>query len=655
MRSGSALATFWAAALFATGSAVAQSATAPSLGSAASFVLLGSSSVTNTGSTRITGNVGVSPGNVVTGFSSATFTLGDIRRDDALARSARRDSDAAGDALLGQQCTVLEEKDLSHPIRAGVYCAPDMRLSGPLILDAHDDRDAVWIFRIAGTLTTANDASVLVVGNGYNGNVFWSTGGEAALGARTTFVGNLFARTNVTLGDGASISGRVFARTGSVTLHGNHVSLCCAPLSLAPATLPDGVLGTPYRQLVAASGGTAPYTFAISSGSPPFGLTLAPDGTLQGTPARIGKFAFTVTATDALGCSSTIAYCIRVDCGARTTLPSATVDVNYTFPLTFGGVPPFTDCSLSAGMLPPGLKPDNCIIAGTPTTAGSFDFVVDGTDALGARRSLCLTIEAIQCPIGLLPPAPPGGIACTFYTHTFRATGGTAPYLFTAPAAALPLGWSLDMTTGVLSGTTKSAGTYIVPLTVTDALSRSCIRTVTISVICPPPNGAPVILPPGIVGKPYNETIPPIACDGPVPISVISGEVPPGLTVVRNGVVSGTPTKRGSYHFVIAARISDTCTTTREVTIVVDCPELLLSDLPPMVQGVSYDQMITVTEALGGISSPRLNCRPVWSLTAGFTARPRHQDRMSSRLPRRTGHRDVLESEHTIQYARRSP
>jgi hypothetical protein len=317
--------------MFAAGSlALAQSA--PPLGSAASFVALGGSAVTNAGTSRITGNVGVSPGDVATGFSSAVFRVGEVRRDDALARQARSDSDRAADTIASQSCTnTLQEAELGGTtLLPGVHCfaSPDVQLHGPLILDAAGNRDAVWIFRIDGTLTAASDASVLIVGNGYDGNVFWSTGGATTLGARAAFIGNVFARTSITLEDGASVSGRLFARAGAVALHANRVSLCCSPFLLAPAGLPDGVLGLPYRQTVTASGGMPPYTFTLSSGSLPAGLSLGSDGTLQGTPARAGSFAFTVTATDVLGCSSSIAYGVRMACAGTNTTPAAIARVS---------------------------------------------------------------------------------------------------------------------------------------------------------------------------------------------------------------------------------------------------------------------------------------------------------------------------------------
>src|SRR5215216_3545866 len=200
MRSGSARVILTlCAALTAGYAALAQ--TPLHFGDAASFVILGNGSVTNSGATQITGNVGVSPGNTVNGLSSSNFLLGEVRRDDALARAARSAGNRIDDELAGTRCNVtLTDAELGGKrLTRGVYCfsSADVALSGTLILDAEGDRDAAWIFRIDGTLTTAPGASVLVVGNGYDGNVFWRTGGTATIGARTSFIGNLFAAGNI--------------------------------------------------------------------------------------------------------------------------------------------------------------------------------------------------------------------------------------------------------------------------------------------------------------------------------------------------------------------------------------------------------------------------------------------------------------------------
>ena len=166
-----------------------------------------------------------------------------------------------------------------------------------LILNAEGHREAVWIFRIGGTLTTASDAAVLVIGNGYDGNVFWSAG-QVTLGEDTRFIGNLFAHSDIALREGASLSGRAFARTGSVTLHANEVSLCCAPLQLAPGTLPDGALGTPYHQVFSAAAACGRYVTISSvrfrSGWSSCAMDAA--GTLAGTPESSARSSSHITA-----------------------------------------------------------------------------------------------------------------------------------------------------------------------------------------------------------------------------------------------------------------------------------------------------------------------------------------------------------------------
>lgn len=288
--------------------------TAPSFGSAASFSILGGSRVANTGATRAIGNVGVSPGNIVSGFPPGVVEVGSIFRDDPLARQARIDSDAVFDDLSAGACHVINTGMPGGTLPEGVYCFPtaDVLLTGTLILDAERNPDAVWIFRIAGSLTTAAGSAVRVAQGGYDGNVFWQIGGALTAGARTTLAGNILARGDITLQDGASLSGRLLTR-GAVTLSANRVSLCCAPITLLPAFLPDGFLGVPYSVTITAAGGLAPYAFAVTSGSLPTELKLTPEGVLTGTPTTVGTFPLTITATDSLGCTGTAIYSVSID------------------------------------------------------------------------------------------------------------------------------------------------------------------------------------------------------------------------------------------------------------------------------------------------------------------------------------------------------
>jgi hypothetical protein len=215
------------------GPSLALAQTAPSLGTAQSFAVMGGSTVTNTGSTVVTGNLGVSPGSAVTGFlPGAGIVNGTIHAADAQALQAQNDVTTAYNALVAQACTTdLTGQDLGGmTLTPGVYCfSTSAQLTGTLTLNALGNGNAVFIFKIGTTLTTASNSLVLVNNGGSACNVFWQIGSSATLGTGTTFVGNIIAAlTSITLNTGATVSGRTFARNGAVTLDTNTInaSLC---------------------------------------------------------------------------------------------------------------------------------------------------------------------------------------------------------------------------------------------------------------------------------------------------------------------------------------------------------------------------------------------------------------------------------------------
>jgi len=178
-------------------------------------------------------------------------------------------------------------------------------------------------------------------------------------------------------------------------------AVTCPVISLAPPTLPSGSVGVAYSQTIMASGGLAPYSFAVTTGAVPSGLTLGPDGLLSGTPDTNGQFDFTVTATDANGCSGALAYSVVV-CGtvavSPVTLPDAQQGAPYSQSLTAtGGVAPYA-FAVTAGALPSGLalSPEG-LVSGTPTAVGTFLFTVTATSAGGCIGSteLSLTVPGV--------------------------------------------------------------------------------------------------------------------------------------------------------------------------------------------------------------------------------------------------------------------
>lgn len=221
-------------------------AQAPSLGAAASFAILGSSTVTCTGATTITGDIGVSPGSAVTGFPAPCTAGGAIHPADAVALQAHHDAALAYAALVADTCdTNLTGQDLGGlTLASGVYCFDSSaELTGTLNLTG----GGPWIFQTGSTLTTASNSSVLVNGNaatqGCAPGVFWAVGSSATLGTGTQFQGIILALISDTVTTSTNVSGGVFALTGAVTLDSNLVNACSGSGSTTPPTSTIKVTG----------------------------------------------------------------------------------------------------------------------------------------------------------------------------------------------------------------------------------------------------------------------------------------------------------------------------------------------------------------------------------------------------------------------------
>lgn len=175
----------------------------------------------------------------------------------------------------------------------------------------------------------------------------------------------------------------------------------CPAITVSPATLPNAEVGMPYSQNISASGGTSPYTFAVTTGSLPSGLTLSSGGLLSGTPDGLGLSNFTVTATASNSCTGQRAFSLNVVCPtlivSPPTLPSGTVNVPYNQSLSAeGGTAPY-DFAVTVGSLPDGLSLTNeGELSGTPTAPGNASFTVTATSAedCAGARAYVLSINA---------------------------------------------------------------------------------------------------------------------------------------------------------------------------------------------------------------------------------------------------------------------
>jgi uncharacterized protein with beta-barrel porin domain len=227
-------------------------AQAPALGSLAGFAILSASGITNTGPTVITGTPGF-PGDIgstsatITGFPPGIVTAPGVIHsiNDAPTIAAQNALTNAYNNLVGRTTTIdLTGHDLGgRTLIPGVYNFSSLaQLTGTVTLNGLGNPNAVFIFNIGSTLTTASASAVALVNGAQGGNVFWRIGSSATLGTTTSFAGDILAQASITLNTGASITcGGAWARTGAVTLDSNFISIC--PLAAGPGPLlgPTGV------------------------------------------------------------------------------------------------------------------------------------------------------------------------------------------------------------------------------------------------------------------------------------------------------------------------------------------------------------------------------------------------------------------------------
>lgn len=237
----------------------AQAATAVSLGTADSFVVLAGTTVTNTGPTTLNGDIGLFPGSAIEDLG--TITLNGTNHDgDTVTQTAKTDLVAAYDAAAGQTPVAVDVELGGLTLPAGAYTSGGaLGLTGTLTLDAAGDPNAVFIFQSASDLITATDSAVALINGAQACNVFWQVTSSATLGVRSAFRGTIMALTSIALDTGATLEGRALARNGAVTMDSNTITR--PECIVAPTPTPTATAtptATPAPQVTAVpTGGVA--------------------------------------------------------------------------------------------------------------------------------------------------------------------------------------------------------------------------------------------------------------------------------------------------------------------------------------------------------------------------------------------------------------
>jgi hypothetical protein len=360
-----------------------------------------------------------------------------------------------------------------------------------------------------------------------------------------------------------------------------------------PPTLPGATVGLAYSDLLQASGGSAPYTWTNTSGLPPAGLSVSANGNLNGMPTVSGSFSFTVQATDSLGrqaselLSITVAPALSITTSA---LPGGTLGAAYSQSLSAtGGTPPYTWSRVN-GDLPGGLTLSAAgSITGTASAAGTFSFTIKVTDSAAVIATKQLSIAVAGGLSITTAAALPNASLNVSYSQTLAAAGGTPPYTWTG---ALPAGLTLS-TAGAIAGAPTAAGTFQFTVTVTDSASGTASQQFTLIV-----GGGLAItttaLPEGKVGASYSQAFTATGGTPPYTFTTSAGSLPPGITLT-GAVLSGTPTKAGSYTFTIQVTDNVSAKATQQFTIVITGLAITTSGLPSAAVGTAYSQTLAAS------------------------------------------------------------
>ena len=431
-------------------------------------------------------------------------------------------------------------------------------------------------------------------------------------------------------------------RVAAVLDHDRH-SLDSTPV-IQTTSLPSGPVGGVYSTDLTATEGTPGYTWSLSSGSLPPGLSLdAFTGQIAGTPTAVGTTAFTVEVTDSANKTATQPLSITIAPApvAITTLslPNGAVGVPYTQPVgSTGGLGPTYTWTLLTGTLPTTSSAVLVIsgtgpimtLSGTPSAAGSFDFTLqvsdDGqTGVVGTQRYL-VTIGSPAAPtITTLVLGP--GTEGTPFTQTVTEVGGTGPFDWTITDGGLPPGLTIDGATGTISGTPTLNGTFTVTIEVTDANDKTSSETYQF-VVASPPEIVTSSLPDAIQDNGYSSELIGTGGVGPyvwtltgaTPVTIAGGQLtggglPVGISLsTSTGLLSGVATVTGSYPITVELTDVNGATVTKDLTLTVvapgGLPVIVTTSLAGGTVGVPYSAPLA---ALGG--TPPYT---TWTLTSGL-------------------------------------
>ncbi len=487
------------------------------------------------------------------GASSYTWTIGNGTITSATnIQTITYTAGASGTAMLNLTVTNVLGCGASNSVNVPITPLPAISNAGP------DQSVCGLVATLAGNAAGIGTGTWTKVSG--PGIVTFSNVNAPGSIATASLAGTYTLRWTISNGNCSSTDDVVVSLTDTITVN--------------PATLPNGIIGTGYSQTVSATP-AGPYNFAVTSGALPNGLALnALTGAITGTPVSAATFNFRITATSGT-CSGFRDYTVTISCSAITltpaTLPAGTAGVAYSQTIAPSPAGSYT-FSLIAGVLPSGMtiNPTTGVISGLAVVVGTYTFTIKADAGNGCSGTQNYSLQ-INCPaaITISPASLPNGTAGTAYSQIFSATPAGGNYSF-ALSGTLPPGLSLNSGTGVLSGTPTTNGAFNFSVTATGF--GSCASAPKSYSITIGSGGCSVTLPSslpgGTVGQLYSQSV--AASPAGSYTYTQTGTLPPGVSFINAAsLLFGFPTTQGSFTFSITATDSSNCTVTQSYTVVI--------------------------------------------------------------------------------------
>ena len=421
--------------------------------------------------------------------------------------------------------------------------------------------DVVWMLSPPVRPGSAREPSLLRINDIYR-TIALGTPGVGVVDAFNAFGGKTFDPT-LRHADGVHLNASGITAMASLVQRGvvdttNGIAMP-PPVLVTPSSLPAARAESDYTASLTATGGVAPHSWSVTSGSLPPGLTPTSSGTLSGTPTTPGTFSFTVQVADArVGRDSrsfTIAVAPPPVSVTTASLPGGMVAVPFAATLlSRGGVAPHS-WTVTSGSLPAGLALSGVgEIAGTPTAWGTFEFTVQASDADvptgSATISLALTIA--PPPVKVTTASLPAGMVASQYATPLSASGGVPGYSWSLASGSLPPGLTLAGS-GSITGAPTAAGTFTFTVRVVDSASPGdvSIRSLSIKVVPAALRITTASLPEARIGQAYSATLKAFGGTAPYRWSIVGG-LPAGLDLDRKaGVISGVAKRAGTVTFTV--------------------------------------------------------------------------------------------------------